>query len=453
MKAMDKVSRGKSFRGLLGYLRDRDGEAAAPGRLIGGNMAGETVGRLAAEYRAVANLRPDIAKPVWHQALRLPADESLTDERWNEVVREYLRILGLYPERFQYTLWIHDDERAVHIAANRVAPDGSVYLGQNENLRSTRATRSLEKWFGLTVTKGPEYNWSNAAPNVVPKPTPAPRRKPRKGERQVIERSGEPSVRQILQEILDAALLDRPSLLEFVRRLDSRNVRAIPNLASTGTMNGFSFSRDGINMKASSLGALYKWAELQQVLAYHPEHDRQLLERLRVSAGEDVPAERGPMLLRPVSAPSPRPKSRQAVRDDIEALHRAILDASDTTHLLDYWTMATDAAGQWLELTAGHRRVVAYADRIEATTGDADEIRAMLVLCRLRGWNQLAISGSAGFKLAAMTAALREGFDVAVGSDEDKGLLERARRRVGAESGSVAGERASHAPGRAHPRP
>lgn len=453
MKAMDKVSRGKGFRGLLDYLLQRDGEAPTPGRLIGGNMAGETVKRLATEYRAVANLRPDIGKPVWHQALRLPVGETLPDERWNEVVREYLRILGLDPERFQYTVWCHDDEGAVHIAANRVAPDGSVYLGQNENLKSTRITQFLEKSFGLTVTKGPEYDWSKPEPSVVPKPTPAPRRKPRKGERQVIERSGEQSVRVRLQEILDAALLDRPSLLEFLQRLAAWNVRAIPNLASTGTMNGFSFSLDGVNMKASALGAHYKWAELQQVLAYHPEHDRHLLERLRDSAGEDVPVERTPKLLPLLSAPSPRPKSRQAVCDDIEKLQRAVLDTAEVTHLLDHWAMAIDPAGQWLELTAGHRRVVAYADRIEGTTGDGDEITAMLVLARLRGWDKLAITGDARFKLAAMTAALQEGFDVAVVTDEDQGLLDRARRRVGAGLGTDSDERASLAPGPVSLRP
>ena len=304
---MDRVSRGKGFRGLLDYLLDRDGEAPTPGRLIGGNMAGETVSRLATEYRAVANLRPDIEKPVWHQALRLPAGESLPDERWNEVVREYLRILGLDPDRFQYTVWCHDDEGAVHIAANRVAPDGSVYLGQNENLKSTRITQFLEKTFGLTKTKGPEYDWSTPKPQAIPKPTPPSRRKPKKGERQVIERSGEQSVRVRLQEILDAALLDRPSLLEFLQRLAAWNVRAIPNLASTGTMNGFSFSLDGVAMKASTLGARYRWGELQSALAYHPERDRRLLERLRDTKGEDVPVDGPPRLIPLMGAPEAPP--------------------------------------------------------------------------------------------------------------------------------------------------
>jgi hypothetical protein len=434
MKAMDKVSRGKGFRGLLDYLLEREGEAPTPGRLIGGNMGAETPSRLAAEYRAIANLRPDIEKPVWHQALRLPVGETLNDDRWNEIVHEYLRLLGLDPDRFQYTVWSHDDERAVHIAANRVAPDGSVYLGQNENLKSTRITQSLERRFGLTVTKGPEYDWSTPTPTVTPKPTPAPRRKPKKGERQVIERTGELSVRQMLQEILDAALLDRPSLLEFVRRLAAWNVRAIPNLASTGKMNGFSFSLDGVSLKASALGTLYKWGELQRVLAYHPEHDRRLLERLRDSAGEDVPVDRAPTVLPLLSAPSPRPKSRQAVRDEIEVLQRAILETAETTHLLDHWVMAMDPGRQWLELTAGPCRVVAYADRIEGTTGDPYEIRAMLLLARLRGWDRLTVSGDSRFKLAAMTAALREGFEVAVMTDEDQGLLDRARRRVGSGS-------------------
>ena len=190
MKAMDRVSRGKGFRGLLDYLLGRDGEAPMPGRLIGGNMAGKTPKKLAAEYHTIANQRPDIERPVWHQALRLPVGETLSDDRWNEIVREYLRILGLDPDKFQYTVWSHDDERAVHIAANRVAPNASVYLGQNENLKSTRATQSLERWFGLTITKGPEM--TGPRPNQRSHPSRRRRRggSPGRGRGKSLNRRG-----------------------------------------------------------------------------------------------------------------------------------------------------------------------------------------------------------------------------------------------------------------------
>lgn len=432
MKAMDRVSRGKGFRGLLDYLLGRDGEAPMPGRLIGGNMAGKTPKILAAEYHAIANQRPDIERPVWHQALRLPVGETLSDERWNEIVREYLRILGLDPDKFQYTVWSHDDERAVHIAANRVAPNASVYLGQNENLKSTRATQSLERWFGLTITKGPEYDWSAPKPTVTPKPTPASRRKPRKGERQVIEQTGELSVRQQLQEILDAALLDRPSLHTFVQRLAAWNVRVIPNLASTGRMNGFSFSLDSVAMKASDLGSRYRWGELQKTLAFHAEHDRPLLERLHESSGQDVPTRAAPTVRCSTPAPSPFLWTAPAARTAIETLQKAILDTNGETHLLDYWEMEVGPEGRWLALTARNRRVIAYEDRVECGTGDDAEVTAMLVVARLKGWDKLTISGSPRFKLLAMTRALGEGFNVVVATDDDRKCLDRANRRCSA---------------------
>lgn len=430
MKAMDRVSRGKGFRGLLDYLSGRDDPKAPPGRLIGGSMAAVTVARLASEYRAVAKLRPDIKKPVWHQALRLPAGDVASDERWNEIVHEYLRLLGLDPDKFQYTVWIHDDEGAVHIAANRVAPDGVVYLGQNENLKSTRITQSLEKSFGLTVTKGPDYDWSKPTPGVTPKPTPALRRKPKHGEQQVIEQTGLLSARQQLQEILDAALLDKPSLLQFVQRLAAWNVCAIPNLASTGTMNGFSFLLDGVRFKASGLGSLYRWSELKHHLAHHAGQDRRLLERLRDSKGMDVPNESAP-IMRPASpAPKPSPWTIARARTEIETLISAVLETRDRNHVLDTWDVAVGPESQWIEFTTGHHRVVAYADRIEAANGDDDEIAVMLDLARLRGWTRLTFSGDARFKLAAMTVALQGGFDVTVIGEADTSLLNQARRSL-----------------------
>lgn len=68
------------------------------------------------------------------------------------------------------------------------------------------------------------------------------------------KRTGELCPKTIIQNALEVFLADKPSTTEFVHQLAAQNIRAIPNIASTGRMNGFSFEYNGIAFKASQLG-------------------------------------------------------------------------------------------------------------------------------------------------------------------------------------------------------
>jgi hypothetical protein len=43
--------------------------------VIGGNMTGSSVAELISEFESSKQLRPDVAKPVWHNSLRLPKEK------------------------------------------------------------------------------------------------------------------------------------------------------------------------------------------------------------------------------------------------------------------------------------------------------------------------------------------------------------------------------------------
>ena len=75
-----KQIKGKSFRGVLNYLHDKE-----QAQRIGGNMAGKTPRALAKEFRAARQLNPQLKKAVYHASLSLPKDEYLEDDRWNEI--------------------------------------------------------------------------------------------------------------------------------------------------------------------------------------------------------------------------------------------------------------------------------------------------------------------------------------------------------------------------------
>ena len=155
MKGMQKVSRGRGFRGALNYAFERrDGKDQ--GDLIGGNMAGTTINQLSKEFGRFRKLREDIKKPVWHQSLRLPKGETLSNEQWDEVGHDYMKRMGFDKDKHQYTFVLHDNDH-IHIIANRIDINGNIWLGRNENIESTRHIAQIEKDHNLTITKNLNY--------------------------------------------------------------------------------------------------------------------------------------------------------------------------------------------------------------------------------------------------------------------------------------------------------
>ncbi|EMY7041640.1 relaxase, partial [Salmonella enterica] len=162
-----------------------------------------------------------------------------------------------------------------------------LYLGRNENLISTRIIGELEIAHGLTVTK--------TAHSITPK-----RKRISRNEQMLSERTGVPCPKKSLQQIIDKSLADTPDLLTFTKRLEEAEVGWTANVASTGKMNGFSFSYRDIAFKASQLGKAYSWVNLQKQLNYNQDH----LEALRATK-KVIPA----------PAPAPAPTKDVATTD------------------------------------------------------------------------------------------------------------------------------------------
>ncbi|MBN3192181.1 relaxase/mobilization nuclease domain-containing protein [Pectobacterium brasiliense] len=298
MKGMQKIRRGKSFAGVVLYaLRSGSHHKCTP-NVIGGNMIGDAAGDLIAEFDTTKTLRPDVAKPVWHNSLRLPKNETLTNSEWVIIADDYMKHMG-FAETHLRCYVLHDDidGQHIHIIANRVSLyAGKLYLGKNENLISTRIIQQLERDYSLTRTKGPElvispspaspYPPSLSRKSPIQKPvvtTPKPKKLSR-NEAMTEKYKGEPSPKSVIQEALEALLAGKPSTTEFVTQLVARNIRVVPNIASTGKMNGFSFEYQGIAFKASQLGKGYSWSALQHRLDYQPERDNAFLFGLKISS-------------------------------------------------------------------------------------------------------------------------------------------------------------------------
>ncbi|CAM7703935.1 MobA/VirD2-like nuclease domain-containing protein [Enterobacter intestinihominis] len=291
MKGMQKIKRGKSFAGVVQYALKPGAHHKSDPVVIGGNVLGGSALELIAEFDGTKQLRPDVQKPVWHNSLRLPTGEILSNERWSSIADDYMKIMGFSDTHLRCYV-LHDDPAGqhIHIIASRIDLNGGkLYLGRNENLISTRIISELEIAHGLTVTKT-----APSLSNTQPK-----RKRISRNEQMLSERTGLPSPKEALQQILDKSLADTPDLLTFTKRLEEAEVTWTANVASTGKMNGFSFSYRDIAFKASKLGKAYSWANLSNRLNYNPGH----LEALRtdIQTKEALPAHI------PMSVPVPVP--------------------------------------------------------------------------------------------------------------------------------------------------
>lgn len=265
MKGMQKIKRGTGFRGVLNYALDKD-----KGEIIGGNMSGETPKELAAEFGYSRRMRQEIEKPVWHNSLRLPEGEKIDRDKWVMIADRYMQKMG-FNESHQRAYVLHDDEAGqhIHIIASRIDLTGKLYLGQNENLKSTQIIAHLEKVHNLTSTKQ-ERDLEELQ-----------RKRITAGEKGIEERTGEQTPKTKLQGIIDQATADKPQLYEFVKRLNSADVSVLPS-GKTGTPQGISFELDGIAFKGSALGKSYAWKQLnEQRINYDKERDQPTIDQLR----------------------------------------------------------------------------------------------------------------------------------------------------------------------------
>ncbi|EDV6184432.1 relaxase/mobilization nuclease domain-containing protein [Salmonella enterica subsp. enterica serovar Pomona] len=263
MKGMQKIKRGKTFNGLISYLLKPASHHKSDPYVVGGNVIESFAEALNAEFNATKLLRSDVSKPVWHNSLRLPAGENLSIQRWKLLADDYMKRMG-FSETHLRAYVLHDDKdgQHIHIVASRIdATSGKLYLGKNENLISTRIIHDLEKDYQLTRTKGTDA--------LKPSSSPAKRKKSR-NEAMLEDRTGEKCPKTIIQEAIDTLITSKISEHEFVQQLAAQKIKAVPNRASTGKMNGFSFEYANISFKASQLGKKYSWKNLEPFLIIDP---------------------------------------------------------------------------------------------------------------------------------------------------------------------------------------
>lgn len=238
-----KAVKGKGFRGALEYDIQKEG-----GRIIDKNMAGENPRELAAEFGAIRSLRPTLGKAVLHVSLSAAPGETITDEQWREIGKRYMDGMGLDKNQFVMTRHADTEHDHIHIVANRIRFDGSVTSDSHDYKRQEVIMREIEREYGL----------QRVASSIE-----AERKAPTRGEIEQGVRTGQPSTRQQLQQLCDAAAKGCHSFTEYQERLEAAGVELVPVAQLGGAkLSGLSYRLDGVTMKGSDLGKTYSPAGL-----------------------------------------------------------------------------------------------------------------------------------------------------------------------------------------------
>lgn len=248
---------GKGFGGVLRY----DLQPSKDAQIIAGNVRGQDAGALAREFSQWRDLNPRVTLPVFHGSLSAAPGDVLAEAAWRDVAERYIQKM-----RYQDSPWIairhaDTDDDHIHIIASRIRNDGKRVKDFQEIKRGEEACRQIEREMGLT----------RVAPSRE-----SSRRAVHRGELATFERTARVGVVARLQEHVTIAARDRPTVSDFVARLEAQGVEVKANIATTGRVAGISFALDGVAVKGSDLGRAFSWQALQQRQGVRYEPDRDL---------------------------------------------------------------------------------------------------------------------------------------------------------------------------------
>ncbi|MDY9921785.1 MAG: relaxase/mobilization nuclease domain-containing protein [Synergistota bacterium] len=275
-----KVIRARGYKGVCKYIFNHGNP-----ELLGGNVAAHDSDTAIMDFNAVRSLRREILKPCLHIPLSLPVGDTLTPEQWTETAEKYMAHMDIDIQNHQWMLVRHSDKahEHAHLIINKIGLDGILYDDSNTAYRSISACRDLEKALPYLRDCGNTYGNDFACPRAT-----VPERKRK-------EVTGEDPTRLLIAGHVRTLITEaeeqgrKLTVQEFCGRLRMMGVDILPNIASTGKMNGFSFrySHDlsGIGYTGSKLKA--KWKDLQKRIEYLPERDNEYLKRLKENSVTD----------------------------------------------------------------------------------------------------------------------------------------------------------------------
>ena len=250
---ISKQIKGKDFYGVLMYNHKK--VLAGVASIIDSNVNKGTVVQQTKEFNLVRQLRPNLSKAVYHTSLNLSYSDTLTDEEFSNLARDYLEGMGFDDNQFVFYKHWDQDHLHLHLVANRVKFSGEVVSDSQDYKRSGALIRKLEVKYNLTQFIPKEEG------NVLSK-----------GEIEKCLRTGNVPERLELQNIIFEVLKENINLELFIKKLNARGVGAKLNNSSTGYISGISFEFKEIAYKGSAVHKALSWKNIDTKLKNYEQN-------------------------------------------------------------------------------------------------------------------------------------------------------------------------------------
>ncbi|MDY7016536.1 MAG: relaxase/mobilization nuclease domain-containing protein [Cyanobacteriota bacterium] len=237
------IETGEDFGGLFRYLLD----SAKKPRIIGGNAAGENPEELTPEFNNCADQRRTVRKPVKHLMVSFaPEDGEVADETKAQIADAVIEGLG-YTDN-QYVVidhhrddpghdWNHDHDH-IHIVANAITITGQRTPDSWEKYRMQEILRELEIAHNLALCAS---SWEKSRRS--PSHGQVQRYKKEQRQYEAGERDAPPeqSISEKLQDLIERASRNRPTMSEFIGRLQQQGVEVRARITRNSVVQGMSY--------------------------------------------------------------------------------------------------------------------------------------------------------------------------------------------------------------------
>ncbi|MGW2089709.1 relaxase/mobilization nuclease domain-containing protein [Streptomyces sp. NPDC001880] len=236
-------------------------------RIVAGNVTGTPL-QVARAIDHTARRRPEITAPIWRCSLSLPDEDGiLPDAQWSAIATAFITGMG-----FADAPWVavrHGDDH-IHLTVSRVDWGGQLLTDRWDYRRAREAADRLEEEHGLVRAAD---RFRPEGPQVRNNELEASNR--RRGPDAAVPPERE-ELRRLVREVRDASRgLGRDA---FESGLEDAGVSFRANVASTGRMNGYSFSLpnwtdatgEQVWVPASKVARDLRWAQLKTVVGELP---------------------------------------------------------------------------------------------------------------------------------------------------------------------------------------
>jgi hypothetical protein len=150
-----KIVKGKSFKGVVNYVLDKDKQTqllAAEGIRL---KSRESIIR---SFVAQTGLNPKVSKTVGHISLDFSVQDrdKLTNAKMVQIAKEYMTKMGIV--NTQYIIGRHYDKEHphIHLVFNRVDNNGKTISDKNDRYHSEKICKELTGKHGLYFAQGKE---------------------------------------------------------------------------------------------------------------------------------------------------------------------------------------------------------------------------------------------------------------------------------------------------------